>query len=97
MATRNTRSQRTRRVVIARGQNAASLLRKSIRAAYAEHGIRPQCATCLCTPLPSLVEIDHIQPIHKGGEDVAYNVQVLCKACHRVKTHADCGYATLLF
>jgi len=97
MATRNTRSQRTRRVTIARGSHAAADLRKLMRAAYVADGIRPQCAACPAQPLPSLVEIDHIEPIHKGGEDVEGNVQVLCKPCHRVKTHADCGYSTPLF
>ncbi|MFJ9961065.1 HNH endonuclease signature motif containing protein [Streptomyces avermitilis] len=97
MPTRNTRSQTRRRQTIARGANAAALLRKSIRADFAERGIRPQCALCPATPLPSLVDIDHVTPIYKGGEDVASNLQVLCKPCHKLKTHSDCGYTTTPF
>lgn len=97
MATRNTRSQRRRREVIAHGPDAAASLRRHIREEFAQHGRRPRCAVCLVEPLPSLVEIDHVVPIHKGGADTEANVQVLCKQCHRVKTHADCGYSTPLF
>ncbi|WP_108934476.1 HNH endonuclease [Streptomyces ardesiacus] len=97
MATRNTRSQRRRRDVIAHGPNAAALLRRHIREEYAKHGRRPQCARCPAQPLPSLVDVDHVVPIHKGGTDTSDNVQVLCKPCHRVKTHRDCGYSTPLF
>jgi 5-methylcytosine-specific restriction protein A len=35
------------------------------------------------------VDIDHIVPLAKGGEDIESNVQVLCKACHKAKTRED--------
>jgi 5-methylcytosine-specific restriction protein A len=43
------------------------------------------------------VDVDHIVPIFKGGQDVEDNVQILCKPCHKRKTHTDCGYSTLPF
>lgn len=89
MRTRNTRSQTKRRVVIARGNDAAARLRKEVRSAgwYS-------CALCPGEFLPSGIEIDHILPIFKGGEDVESNVQALCVSCHKAKTHTDCGYTT---
>nr|WP_281257865.1 HNH endonuclease signature motif containing protein [Streptomyces uncialis] len=49
------------------------------------------CAICRGTFLPSQVDIDHIRPLALGGEDVASNVQVLCKSCHKTKTAVDFG------
>jgi 5-methylcytosine-specific restriction protein A len=37
------------------------------------------------------VDIDHVLPLSKGGEDVDSNVQPLCKACHKAKTAIDFG------
>ncbi|MEV8015634.1 HNH endonuclease signature motif containing protein [Streptomyces sp. NPDC086554] len=49
------------------------------------------CASCRGWFLPSQVDIDHVLPLAKGGEDVETNVQVLCKACHKTKTAMDFG------
>ncbi|MFJ9964211.1 HNH endonuclease [Streptomyces avermitilis] len=46
---------------------------------------------CLRVYLPSQVDIDHVLPLAKGGEDIDTNVQVLCKACHKTKTAMDFG------
>ncbi|MGW3930140.1 HNH endonuclease [Streptomyces microflavus] len=84
--TRSRQSHRKRREAIARGHNAAALLRKVVRKAVAG-----TCARCGGTFLPSQVDIDHIKPLALGGEDVATNVQVLCKRCHVIKTAMDFG------
>ncbi|MFE0699423.1 HNH endonuclease [Streptomyces sp. NPDC058872] len=83
---RSYQAHRKRREAIARGHNAAALLRKAVRKAVAG-----TCAMCGVTYLPSQVDIDHIKPLALGGEDVAGNVQVLCKRCHVVKTAMDFG------
>lgn len=89
MPTRNTRSTVNRRVVIARGSDAAARLRSSLRAVgYAK------CAKCGLTMLASAIDVDHILPLYKGGEDVDSNVQPLCRAvCHKAKTRVDMAYA----
>ncbi|MGY1440151.1 HNH endonuclease [Streptomyces reniochalinae] len=38
------------------------------------------------------MDVDHIIPLAKGGQDIASNVQVLCKPCHKVKTALDFGH-----
>ncbi|MEV6399611.1 HNH endonuclease signature motif containing protein [Streptomyces sp. NPDC051907] len=89
---RSVQSHRKRREAIARGNNAAARLRKAVRKA-----VQGTCARCLGTYLPSAVDIDHIKPLAKGGEDVDANVQVLCKTCHKVKTAEDFGYNSVPF
>lgn len=37
-------------------------------------------------------ELDHIVPLHKGGEDTETNLQGLCDQHHRSKTASDMGY-----
>jgi 5-methylcytosine-specific restriction protein A len=32
------------------------------------------------------VEVDHIRPLHKGGDNSRENLQPLCRPCHRAKT-----------
>ncbi|MFF4408127.1 HNH endonuclease [Streptomyces sp. NPDC001404] len=81
---RTVRSHRRRREAIARGNNAASRL----RAAVDKVG-RADCATCGMTFAASLVDVDHITALARGGEDVAMNVQVLCRPCHKTKTRTD--------
>ncbi|MFD7610983.1 HNH endonuclease [Streptomyces sp. NPDC059828] len=83
---RTVQSHRKRREAVARGSNAAATLRKAVRAA-----VGGTCAHCGGIFLPSQVDIDHVKPLALGGEDVASNVQVLCKRCHRIKTAMDFG------
>jgi 5-methylcytosine-specific restriction protein A len=84
---RNTRSITKRRVVIARGPNAAALLRKSI-----QNDGCADCANCALSFLASAMDVDHIRPLAHGGEDVADNVQTLCRPCHKAKTRVDFGF-----
>lgn len=91
-ARRSVKSHSKRREAIARGNNAAARLRRAVRKA-----VRGTCARCLTDYLPSFVDIDHIIPLSRGGEDVDSNVQVLCKLCHKLKTNSDFGHKTLPF
>jgi len=86
-ARRSIQSHAKRRAAIARGNNSAARLRKAVRKAGGA-----TCARCSFTYLPSAVDIDHIKPLSRGGEDVDDNVQVLCRTCHRIKTNEDFGY-----
>ncbi|MFE5621736.1 HNH endonuclease [Streptomyces virginiae] len=85
-ARRSIQSHSKRREAIARGNNAAARMRRSVRKA-----VCGTCAVCLREFLPSGVDIDHIIPLARGGEDVDSNVQVLCKSCHKAKTAMDFG------
>ncbi|MFF4329712.1 HNH endonuclease [Streptomyces sp. NPDC001591] len=85
-------SHRKRRAAIARGHNAAAIMRKAVRKAG-----QCACARCGLTFLASAIDVDHVVPLALGGEDVASNVQPLCKACHKAKTREDFGHKTLPF
>lgn len=82
-----------RQAVIRAGTQAAKRLRDRLRADL-RRDVWPVCASCGVEALPSAVEIDHIVPLSKGGEDVDDNVQVLCGRCHYLKTLADMDYST---
>ena len=47
-----------------------------------------KCAHCRQT-FPAVFDIDHIVPLHKGGEDVMGNLQALCCNCHAVKSRNE--------
>jgi len=59
----------------------------------------PHCASCgEITAYPYGFELDHIVPLHKGGEDTKENCQILCvyidadgrkRGCHMDKTAED--------
>ena len=45
-----------------------------------------------CGKLLGRAEVDHIVPVMKGGQPFEpTNLQVLCPACHVLKTHLDLG------
>ena len=54
----------------------------------------PHCARCRkLVAYPHGFELDHIKALHKDGStNDDDNMQVLCPACHQVKTAQDCGY-----
>jgi hypothetical protein len=37
-------------------------------------------------------EVDHILPVHRGGENGRYNLQALCVPCHKGKTERERSY-----
>ncbi|WP_330299919.1 HNH endonuclease [Streptomyces sp. NBC_00503] len=82
------RARRKRRQLLAGGNDAARRLRRTIRKAG-----RARCARCLRDVLASAIDIDHVQPLALGGEDVDDNVQTLCRGCHKLKTREDFGAA----
>lgn len=53
----------------------------------------PRCAKCgRLTNYPDGFHLDHINPVHKDGEDLKDEaVQVLCIPCHDTKTREDLG------
>lgn len=34
-------------------------------------------------------DVDHVIPVHRGGQTELSNLQLLCRACHRLKSGAD--------
>lgn len=57
---------------------------------------RGRCAYCR-QQLPSKFEVDHIQPIAKGGTNDARNIQLSCGKCNREKAAKDpITYAQML-
>lgn len=93
LAVRSALPRRTRRQAISEGTGAAERLRKRMRAA-----VRWPCAGCGIRFLASALDVDHIKPLFKGGEDVDENVQALCRyVCHWNKTRDDMGYTNAPF
>lgn len=39
--------------------------------------------------LSEATQIDHITPLHRGGQDNDANLEALCKGCHDAKTAAE--------
>ncbi|WP_442817968.1 HNH endonuclease [Streptomyces sp. NBC_01224] len=50
-------------------------------------------ARCASLVLADVVDVDHVQPLARGGEDTDGVVQPLCRECHLVKTGEDFGAA----
>lgn len=53
---------------------------------------RGKCAMCraVFTPM-DVMEVDHVQPLSKGGKDEYSNLQLLHRQCHVQKTKKDLG------
>lgn len=51
------------------------------------------CEDCLDAGDTRLADaVDHVIPLHAGGEDVDTNTRNLCELHHRDKTNKDLGY-----
>ncbi|MEV7844077.1 HNH endonuclease signature motif containing protein [Streptomyces cyaneofuscatus] len=86
------RARRARRSVLARVYSGAARLRALVGA---RGGAR--CARCGSLVLAGSVDVDHVQPLARGGEDIDSNVQVLCHPCHQLKTRTEFGAAATPF
>lgn len=60
--------------------------RQRMRVYLAQEGKCKACGVLLST---SAFELDHVQPLHLGGEVTDGNTQALCKACHAAKTASE--------
>jgi 5-methylcytosine-specific restriction protein A len=50
----------------------------------------PLCRLCVAKgKLTSAIEVDHIVPIARGGQDIYENYQPLCAAHHRAKSQRE--------
>ncbi len=49
------------------------------------------CAICKTWKPRAEISVDHIIPVKLGGKSEKSNMQILCKDCHRAKTHKDNG------
>lgn len=47
-----------------------------------------KCKHCK-TVLDATYEVDHVQPLHKGGSNEVHNLECLCRSCHAKKTLED--------
>lgn len=75
---------RKRRTTTGPEAGAAARMRRAVNRIGAAH-----CAACRATFPADQVEVDHRVPLADGGQDVAPNVQVLCRPCHRTKTSRE--------
>lgn len=66
--------------------NQRKLMTKELRNEIIErdHSI---CQICKKKCLRNEIEVDHIQPISKGGKTIRSNLQVLCLSCNRKKSN----------
>lgn len=47
---------------------------------------RGRCAVCRVALAKSGVHVDHVMPLHRGGEHEGANLQLLCPTCNRAKS-----------
>jgi 5-methylcytosine-specific restriction endonuclease McrA len=45
-----------------------------------------------CGASEGKMEVDHIIPRHRGGDDTLGNLQTLCTRCHQIKTKKDASF-----
>lgn len=69
------------------GDNAADRLRRRLR----KDGEPVSCQHCRNLYDVRLTQVDHIQPLWEGGQDINANLQILCIPCHRKKTATEAG------
>lgn len=67
--------------------------RRAVEARASYLRLHPLCKHCLAVGRVELaVEVDHVVPLFKGGDDTSDNKQGLCKPCHADKTAQDMGH-----
>jgi 5-methylcytosine-specific restriction protein A len=67
-------------------QRGTKWMQRRARFLYGE----PLCRVCKAKGmLTEATEVDHIEPLFRGGADDEDNFQPLCAPCHKVKTAAD--------
>lgn len=72
--------------------------RKLSRSMRIELAYRQEYKCRMCSVLlPPDFEVDHIQALEDGGEDIASNLQCLCVPCHKRKTRLNRLRKTPLF
>ena len=64
-------------------RSVGGLLKRRVAAQQRWH-----CLVCAAM-LDEYYEVDHIVPLHKGGEDHIRNCQALHRSCHAQKTHLE--------
>ena len=47
-----------------------------------------RCASCKSL-LDETYELDHVEPLFKGGSNEEFNLQALCKRCHAMKSAVE--------
>jgi len=68
-------------------------LQRRRRYFFAQH---PLCVRCEAEGrVTEAVELDHKDPLFKGGKDDVSNVQGLCRSCYLAKTAEDFGHRKL--
>lgn len=60
--------------------------RQRMRIYVQQHG---KCKACGLLMAINEAELDHVQPLHLGGQVIDSNTQMLCKPCHLAKTTAE--------
>ena len=80
------RAQRKR---VARAQAPGDGAARRLRGELLRREEPVACARCHRHLHPVSIEVDHIVPLADGGGDFAFNIQILCKSCHRKKTTGE--------
>ncbi len=84
------RLSRAKRRALVRGAKGGVSVEEICRIYFQQRG---RCAYC-AAPIASRntkarrgYELDHIEPLKRGGRHVASNIQLTCRACNRRKSH----------
>ena len=52
-------------------------------------GFRDEYTCLMCGHVTAHGEVDHVVPLHLGGQETDINRQWICKRCHGVKTERE--------
>lgn len=50
-----------------------------------------RCKQCECLWDSQADQVDHVTPLEQGGSNDDDNLQLLCDACHKLKTAKECA------